>query len=123
MWAAASFTVAMSETFTPWHLSSRVGDDAHDDRRAGTPARPRLEAMGTLRLGARVGYRPRGLQRGWRCVGIPPPRPRSVSGLPVERGRPGRDLRHPPVALPGLRVLERPRPHLEGAHLRPQQSA
>src|SRR5437867_4659374 len=99
MWAAASFTVAMSETFTPWHLSNRVGDDAHDDRGAGTPARPRVEALGPVRGRARMGHGAGGLQRRRRRLGISAPRPRAVSRLSVERGRPGRDLRHPPVAV------------------------
>ena len=62
-----------------------------------------------------VGHGARGLQRRRRCVGLLPPRPRPVTGLPLERGRAGRDLRRPSAALlrPGL--LERPRPDPQGA--------
>ena len=50
-----------------------------------------------------------------------PPRPQPVPGLPVGRGRPGRHLR--PLAAPVLRPrpVERPRPHPQGAAVRPDQ--
>ena len=76
---------------------------------------------GPVPLGAGLGDRPRGLQRQRRRVGVLPPRPRPVAGLPVERGRPGRHLRRAAGAVPGLRVLERARPDPQGAHLRPHR--
>ena len=72
---------------------------------------------------ARLGHRPRGLQRDRRGLGLLPARPRPLARLPLERGRPGRHLRRPPAALLRARVLERPRPDPEGAPLRPHRPA
>ena len=55
-------------------------------------------------------------------LGFVPARPRPVARLPLERGRPGRHLRRPADALPGVRVLERPRPDPQGADLRPRRA-
>ena len=52
-----------------------------------------------------------------------PPRSRPVARVPLERGRHGRDLRHPPRAVPGPRALERRRPDPEGADVRPDRAA
>src|SRR5712691_7776040 len=54
-------------------------------------------------------------------MGLLPPRSRPVPGLPLERGRAGRDLRHPTVALLRLRLLERQGPYPQGANLRAHQ--
>ena len=59
-----------------------------------------LVRVGPLPLRAGVGHGARGLQRRRRRVGLVPARPRPVARLPVERGRDGRALRHPPRALP-----------------------
>ena len=68
-----------------------------------------------------MGHRARGLQRRRRRVGILPPRPRPLAGLPLERGRPGRHLRLPPVPVLRPLALERPRPLPEGADVRPDR--
>ena len=52
------------------------------------------------------------------CVGIPATRSRSVTGLPLGRGRPRRLLGRRAAPLPRARALERARPDPEGAHLR-----
>ena len=52
-----------------------------------------------------------------------PARPRQVPGLPLERGRDGRDLRHPPRAVPRPRAVERPGPDPQGADVRPDRTA
>jgi hypothetical protein len=67
---------------------------------------------------ARLGHGTRGLQRGRRRVDVLPARPRAVTRLPLERGRARRHLRREPAPLLRARVLERPRPHPQGADLR-----
>ena len=57
-------------------LNSRIGEardcsDMNDAERTRL-ADPAVEAMGTVRVGAVMGHRPRGLQRGWRRVGFLP---------------------------------------------------
>ena len=59
-----------------------------------------LVRVGPVPLRAGLGHRARGLQRRRRRVDVVPARPRQVARLPVERGRDGRALRHPPRALP-----------------------
>src|ERR1700730_5591098 len=54
-------------------------------------------------------------------MGFLPPRPRSIPGLSLERGRPGWDLRRPSDALLCAGPVERPRPDPEGADLRPHR--
>ena len=81
------------------------------DTNAGTAERQRLAeptpatalaGLGAVPGRARVGHRPRGLQRARRGLGLLPARPRAVAGLPVERGRHGRGLRRGADVLPGL---------------------
>ena len=81
-----------------------------------------LVRVGPLPLRARVGHRARGLQRARRRVELVPPRPRAVARLPLERGRDGRPLRHPPRAVPGPVAVERRRPDPQGADVRPDRS-
>ena len=69
-----------------------------------------------------MGNRPRGLQRRRRRVGIVHPRPGSLTGLPMERGRARRHLRRRPDVVHGVRLLERTRPDPEGAALRPHRA-
>ena len=67
---------------------------------------------------ARVGHRARGLQRNgdaWSSFPHDHARSRVV---PVERGRDGGALRHPPRALPGAVAVERRRPDPQGADVR-----
>ena len=54
-------------------------------------------------------------------LGVPAARSRPVARLPLERGRPGGDLRPPPGALPRPGAVERPRPDPEGAAVRPHR--
>ena len=56
-------------------------------------------------------------------MGIVPARPRALPRLPLERGRDGRHLGHPPRALPRARALERRGPDPEGADVRPHGPA
>ena len=53
-----------------------------------------------------------------RRLELVPARPRPLARLPLERGRDGRHLRHPPRALPRAGALERPRPDPQGADVR-----
>ena len=90
--------------------------------RLGGAARPRaVAALGAVPQRARLGHRARGLQRRRRRVELLPARPRPLARLPLERGRARRHLRRPADALLRARVLERPRPDPEGAHLRPHR--
>ena len=75
--------------------------------------------MGALPRRARVEHRARGLQRQRRCLVVVPARPRSLPGLPLERGWARRDLRRAADPVPRVRFLERPRSDPEGTHLRP----
>ena len=108
---------------------------AADDRRARAPRRGDRPRRGrpllrepVVRVGpvperARLGHRPRGLLRGRRRLGLLPARPRPLPRVPLERGRHGRDLGHPPRALPRARALERAGPDPEGADVRPHRAA
>ena len=68
-----------------------------------------------------MGHRARGLQRRRRGVGLLPPRPRALAGLPLERGRPGRHLRLPPAPVLRPLAVERPRPVPQGEDVRPDR--
>ena len=98
-----------------------------DAERARLAAADRGEAgwrlWGALRLRTRLGHRARGLQRRRRRLGFVPVRARAVAGVPLERGRARRDLRREPAVVFRVRLLERPRPDREGAHLRADRSA
>ena len=110
-------------------------DEAADDRRTpparrgdgsrrGRPVhREPVVRVGPVPERAGVGHGPRGLLRERRRVELVPARPRAVARLPLERGRHGRDLRHPPRAVPRARALERPRPDPQGAHVRSDGTA
>ena len=109
---------------------SRPGD--RRARPAGRGDRPRrgrpllgepLVRVGPVPERARLGHGPRGLLRGRRRLGVLPARPRPLARVPLERGRHGRHLRHPPRALPRARALERQRPDPEGADVRPDRAA
>ncbi len=56
-----------------------------------------------------------------RRLGVLPARPRPLARLPLERGRPRRDLRPPPDHLLRAGALERARPDPEGAAVRPDR--
>ena len=98
-------------------------------RRGHRPGRGRplqrqpLVRVGPVPLRARVGHRAGGLQRARRRVELVPPRPRPVARLPVERGRDGGPVRHPPRALPGPVAVERRGPDPQGADVRPDRPA
>ncbi len=77
--------------------------------------------MGPVPLRARLGHRPRGLQRRRRRLGVLPARPRAEPRLPVERGRARRSLRSQPGALPRPRLVERGGRHPQGARVRPHR--
>ena len=79
--------------------------------------------VGAVSERARLGHRPRGLLRERRRLGIVPARPRALPRVPLERGRDGRHLGHPPRALPRARALERRGPDPEGADVRPDGAA
>ena len=87
----------------------------------GAPPGRRLVSVGSLRQRAAVGHGAGGLQRRRRGVGLPAPRSRPVTGLPLGRGRPGRVLRRGAAAVPGPGPVERPGPDPEGAGLRPDR--
>ena len=89
-----------------------------DPSACASPLTATRGARGALPERAGVGHRARGLQRRRRGLGVVPARPRPLARLPLERGRAGRHLRHPSAAVPGVGVLERPRPDPEGADLR-----
>ena len=80
-----------------------------------------MEPLGAVPRGAGVGHRARGLQRRRRRVGLLPARSRPLASLPLERGRPRRHLRPPPVPVLRARAVERPRPDPEGADVRPDR--
>ena len=95
---------------------------AGEERRRLATDRLAWRRWGPYLVRARLGHRPRGLQRRRRRLGLLPARPRPLARLPLERGRP-----RPASATTGqtlcfaLRVLERPRPDPQGAHLRPDR--
>ena len=76
---------------------------------------------GALPVRAGLGHGPRGLQRARHGLGLLPPRPRPVPGLPVERGRHGRRLRRPADLLLRARAVERRGPDPQGADVRPRR--
>ncbi len=80
-----------------------------------------MEEVGPLPERAAVGDGPRGLQRGRQRLGLLPARAVPLPGLPVGRGRPGRDLRRRAAPLLRPRALERAGPHPQGAPLRTDQ--
>ena len=92
--------------------------DAFGKLEDGLLAGQRLVPVGSVPERAPVGHGARGLQRRRRGVGLLPPRPRPVAGLPVGRGRPGRLQRHRAAAVPVAGALERPGPDPQGADLR-----
>src|SRR4029453_11816804 len=94
-----------------------------DARWAGAVARRRsapraLASRGTLSLRAPVGDGPRGLQSRRQGLAVLPSRPRALTGLSLGRGWAGRHLGQPPASLFRARVVERARPHPQGAPLR-----
>ncbi len=98
---------------------------ARRDRRGhpaqGHRARRRLAALGSVPQRQAVGHGPRGLQR--RRRGLEPLHPRAGAqpGLPLGRGRHRRLLRHESALVPRRVAVERPRPHPQGAAVRPHQ--
>ena len=102
---------------TPCHEHDRR---KHPPRRLPAP-QGALETVGPLRLGAGLGHRARGLQRGRDRVGLPAARPRPIARLPLERGRHRRRLRSSPDRLPRDGALERARSDPEGTDVRPHR--
>ena len=86
--------------------------------RERAPAGGRLVPLGAVPERAPVGHRARGLQRRRDSLGVPAPRSRPLTGLPLGRGRACRLLGRRAAPLPGARSLERARPDPEGANLR-----
>ena len=96
-----------------------------DAERAGSP-RPTPGERGLAGLGpvpgrAGLGHGPGGLQRPRHGLGLLPPRPRPLPGVPVERGRAGRHLRRPADVLLRAGAVERRGPDPQGADLRPRR--
>ncbi len=89
--------------------------------RRGPPAAPSLETVGSVSERAGLGQRARGLQRRGHRLGLLSARPRPLPGLPVERGRPRRNLRSPSAYLLCPGALEPPRPDPQGADLRAER--
>ena len=104
---------------TAEHAPPRRGDGP---RRGRPLLRQPLVRVGPVPERARLGHRPRGLLGERRRLGLLPARPRPLARVPLERGRHGRDLGHPPRPLPRARALERERPDPEGAHVRPHRA-
>src|SRR5262249_27377540 len=77
------------------HRHERGGATAGGDESANVT----LAALGPVSLGAAMGNGPRGLLAGRDRVGLVPPPPRAGSRVPMGRGRPPRDLRHPSASL------------------------
>ena len=95
-----------------------------DGPRRGRPLhREPVVRVGPLPERARLGHGPRGLLGERRRLGLLPARPRPLARVPLERGRHGRHLGHPPRPLPRARALERERPDPQGAHVRPHRAA
>ena len=105
---------------TAEHAPARRGDRP---RRGRPLLREPVVRVGPVPERARLGHRARGLLRERRRLGLLPARPRPLARVPLERGRHGRDLGHPPRALPRARALERPGPDPEGADVRPHRAA
>ena len=105
--------------------SVRLLDNNYDnDQRTPPPARNqrrhlRLAALGAVPQRPLLGHRARGLQRRRQRLGLPAARPGPQQGLPLGRGRHRRHLRPLPAPVLRPRLLERPRPHPQGAPLRP----
>src|SRR5207249_1680082 len=111
-------------------MDNRENDKAAHDTRPdarpgiGPPSRGRspreeLEALGAVPLRAPMGDRSRGLQPRRIRLDVLPPRPRTLAGLSLGRGRPRRHLGPASVRLLLSRALERTRPNPQGAALRP----
>ena len=95
-----------------------------DGKRRGRPLlRQPVVRVGPVPERARLGHRPGGLLGGRQRLGQLPARPRPLAGVPLERGRHGRHLRHPPRALPCARALERAGPDPQGADVRAHRAA
>src|SRR5258706_10821774 len=88
--------------------------------RPGRPPRKELEEMGILSLRKAVGYRAGGLFIGRPVLGLFSARPCPEPRVPLGRGWSPGDLRPGRTPLFFRRALERPRPDLEGAALRPR---
>ena len=95
----------------------------HGPRRGRSLQREPVVRVGPLPERAGLGHRARGLLGERRRVGLVPARPCPLPGLPLERGRHGRHLGHPPRPLPRARPVERQRPDPQGAHVRPHRAA
>ena len=72
---------------------------------------------------AAVGHGPRGLQPRRRRLVVLQPRPGPLAGLPLGRGRAGRDQRRAPAAVLRAGAVERAGPDPQGAPLRADQRA
>ena len=95
-----------------------------DRPRRGRPLRREpLVRVGPVPERARLGHGARGLLGERRCLGLVPARPRPLARVPLERGRDGRHLGHPPRALSRARAVERQRPDPEGADVRAHRAA
>ena len=80
-----------------------------------------MARLGTVSERAPVGDGPRGLQRRRGRLVLLHPRAGALAGLPVGRGRPGRDQRRQAAAVPGAGAVERAGPDPQGAAVRPDQ--
>ena len=101
------------------HRGARAAGRGDRPRRDRPVHREPLVRVGAVPQRTRLGHRAGGLLRGRRRLAVVPPRPRAVSRVPVERGRDGRHLGHPPRALPRAGPVERHGPDPQGADVRP----
>ncbi len=110
----------------PWQRTARRRHLADGPPRVGRARAARrgpgvdepVAVVGPVPVGPAVGLRAGGLLRRRRRVGLLPLRPVARAGLPVGRGRAGRDLR--PVRFPQRlgRAVERQGPGAQGAAVR-----
>src|SRR5262245_648157 len=97
-----------------------------NERRARTPGRRSrrenpLEEMGSLPERTAMGYRPRGLQRRRKRLGLLQSRPGAIARVPLGRRRARWNFRRSATPLLRAGAVERQRSHHQRAAVRPDQ--